>query len=49
MSFGWHLVLWLSCRELLVSVLELNRIWLEAGGVGMLLTSNETAKHKALG
>lgn len=49
MGFGWHFVLWLSCRDLPVSVLKLNRPWLEASGAGMLLTSNEAAEHKALG
>lgn len=49
MGFRWHFVLWLSSRDMPVSVLEPNRPWLEASGAGMLLTSNEAAKHKALG
>lgn len=50
MGFGWHFVLCpLSCRDLPVSVLKLNRPWLEARGAGKLLTSNEAAEHKALG
>lgn len=49
MNSGVHFVLWLSCRNLPLPVLELNRPWLEGNGVGMLLTSNEAAKHKALG
>lgn len=47
MGFGWSLVLWLSCRDLPVSVLGLSRPWLDASGAGMLLPGSEAAKHEA--
>lgn len=49
MNLGWHFVLSLSCRNLPLPVLERHRLWLEGSGAGMLLTSSEAAKHKALG